>query len=823
MTDLNTGLELEAKQFQLLSEEIDGVLWSMDRDLRFLSSVGQGLKKLGLRPNQVVGMTLDEYLAETPPDQVAVVVEAHERALAGETGRYTLELPGGLWQCRVEPLVIDGEVQGCMGVGFDVIELRDLERSSALADLRLDYHRDNSPLGMIEWNADFRVMGWSRGCERIFGWSAEEVWDCGWDSWQFVFEEDKPAVEAVVEGLLSGETPRSVWLNRNYTKDGRIVWCEWFNSVMLDASGELVSIVSNVQDVTERETAKQELRALNDDLERRVRARTEQLTDANARLELEVADRRKAQSALERREHEIRIITNHLPALVAYVDNTYRYRFANSQHEAWYGIDAPGIAGRRVADVMGERAFASTKPYFDRALSGQSIHVETRIDVSGEPEPRWVHLRMVPDLDSAAESGEGGAEGVEGLYVLVTDVTGFRRAERELRLVSAAIDQVNELVIITDSEIDRPGPRIMFANRAFYEHTGFTEAETIGKTPRILQGPRTDRRQLDRLRQCLKTGTPFVAETYNYRKDGGEYLVSWHIAPVRDAAGNITNWVSIQRDITQQRHKEAAQRVRDQEMAHAARLATLGEMASGIAHEVNQPLAAIANYASGSLRRLADETSEPAEIATALRAIERQAERSGAVIKRVRSFASRRDHQRERVGLDEVLDDVIGLLEPDLRRLSFRVELEVEPSCPDVWVDRVHFEQVLVNLLRNAVDASGGLEEARRVVRLVAEPREAGVRLRVIDRGPGFAGDVADRLFEPFYSTKDGGMGMGLNISQTLVESMGGTIEASSDARGAVFTVWVPAVGDEAADETSADGAVVGAAGGSKLRGPAEA
>ncbi|MEM6332922.1 MAG: PAS domain-containing protein [Planctomycetota bacterium] len=792
MTDLGAGYELEAMQFRLLSEEINGVLWSVDRDLRFLSSVGQGLRKLGLKPNEVVGMTVAEYVAPAPPEQRAQTLGAHEAALKGGTGRYTLEFMGGVWRCRVEPLVIDGEVRGCLGVGFDVSEVRDLRRSSEMADLRLDFHRDNSPLGAVEWNAAFKVVGWSRACETIFGWASDEVLDNAWDSWRFVYEDDVGQVRSTIDDLLNGHTPRNVCLNRNYTKDGRIVWCEWFNSVMLDASGELVSIVSHVQDVTERETAKRELGLLNAELEARVRARTEQLTATNTRLEREVADRRKAQTALERREDEMRIITDHLPALVAYVDRSYRYRFANSQHEAWYGIDAPSIAGRRVSDVMGERAFASTKPYFDRALAGQSIHVETRIDVGEEPEPRWVHLRMVPDARAGEEVG--------GLYVLLADVSGFRRAERELRLVSAAIDQVNELVIITDADIDRPGPRILFANRAFYTQTGFTASETIGKTPRILQGPRTDRAQLDQLRECLATGESFVAETYNYRKDRSEYLVSWHIAPVRDAAGRITNWVSIQRDITELRQREQAQRERDREMAHAARLATLGEMASGIAHELNQPLAAIANYASGSLRRLADDGPPTADIASALRAIERQAERSGEVIKRVRAFASRRDHQRERVSVEGVLEDVIGLLEPDLRRQGFRVETRVDAGCPDVWADRVHLEQVMVNLLRNAMDAAGELEEVRRVLRVEAEGWDSGARVRVIDRGLGFEAEVADRLFEPFYSTKEGGMGIGLNISQTLVESMGGTIEAASEPEGAVLTVWMPASRDAVVD-----------------------
>ncbi|MEM6756873.1 MAG: PAS domain-containing protein [Planctomycetota bacterium] len=773
MADTTRLRELDAQRLRTITEDLASVAWTLDRGMRITAHDGLTQVTAGVANHAWVGRTLEAFLADETEACKAVVMGAHRRALAGATERYTQEVHGRVWRVRVEPIrEASGEVVGCAGVSLDVTEMVRLERSSAMADRRLGFHLDNSPLGMVEWNADFRIAGWSRGSEAIFGWSADEVVGRAWDAWRFVYEQDVERVAGIIDALLTGATPRNVCLNRNHTRDGRVIWCEWFNSVMLDEDGRLHSIVSHVQDVTEREADRRELNALNEELERRVSLRTAELSDANARL--------------ERREREIRIVTNQLPALIAYVDRDQRYRFVNSQYEAWYGERPEDLVGRTVREVIGERSYGLIRAHLERVLLGERINVQGHAYVPDESEPRRVQSRFVPDVSPEGE--------VLGFYSLVTDVSGFVRVEEQFKLVSAAIEQVTEFVVITDADIDAPGPRILFANGAFYEMTGYTPEEVIGESPRILQGPNTDRATLDRLRSALRRGESFTAETVNYRKDGREYVVAWHIAPVRGADGEITNWVSIQRDVTEQRRLEEVGRQRDTEMAHAARLATLGEMASGIAHEVNQPLAAIANYASGCLRRLDDGETDVMTLRTALAAIERQASRSGEVIRRVRAFASRREQQRERIAVGEMVGSVLTLIEADARRLGARVVVEGVERCGTAWVDRIHVEQVLLNLIRNAFDAFDGLEPARRVVDVRAVVEGSSVRIDVVDRGRGFDTAAADRLFEPFFSTKRSGMGMGLNISESLLQALGGRIEGRRNAGpGATFSIWLPA------------------------------
>ncbi|MEM0913500.1 MAG: PAS domain S-box protein [Planctomycetota bacterium] len=790
MTDTPQRRLLEAQRLRTITEDLVSVAWTVDRDLRITAHDGPTQVAAGVSNDAWVGRTLEAFLEGETEACKAVVIGAHRGALRGSIERYTQEVHGRVWRVRIEPIRnAAGEVVGAAGVSLDVTAMTRLERSSALADRRLGFHLDNSPLGMIEWDADFCVSRWSRACERVFGWTPDEVIGRAWDGWGFVYEADLESVAVVVNALLSGDTPRNVSLNRNYTKDGRVIWCEWFNSIMLDDDGRLHSIVSHVQDVTEREAAKRELGTLNRELERRVVARTAELSEANARLEQEVAERREAQRLLERREREVRILTDHMPALIAYVGRDLRYRFVNSQYEAWYGRAAGELIDKTMPEVIGQRTYNEIKAHVQSVLRGDRINVQGHAYVGDDPEPRRVRSRFVPDITPAGE--------VIGFYSLVTDVSGFHRVEEQFRLVSAAIEQVSEFVVITDADVDAPGPRILFANRAFYETTGFEEAEVIGRSPRILQGPKTDRAVLDRLRAALRRGEPFTAETTNYRKDGDEYMVAWHIAPVRGPEGEITNWVSIQRDVTEQRRLEEAGRVRDLEMAHAARVATLGEMASGIAHEVNQPLSAIANYASGCLRRLEAGDADDVALRTALSAIERQASRSGEVIRRIRAFASRREQQRERVPVADMVESALTLLVADARRHGVRIDVQGVERCGTAWVDRIHVEQVLINLIRNAFDACEGLDEARCVVDVRGAVDGASVRIDVVDRGAGLAPSDADRMFEPFYSTKPTGMGMGLNISESLLQESGGRIEGRRNAGpGATFSIWLPRVAE---------------------------
>lgn len=185
---------------------------------------------------------------------------------------------------------------------------------------------------------------------------------------------------------------------------------------------------------------------------------------------------------------------------------------------------------------------------------GGTYDVEYRIQ-HPDGSIRWIHDRGFPVLNAQGD--------VYRLAGLAEDVTRWKEADQQLRLIQTAVDQINDAVCITTAELDPPGPQIVYVNPAFTRMTGYSAAEVLGKTPRILQGPKTDRRVLDQLREALSQQRSYSGEVINYRKDGTEFWLRWHIAPVWDEAGRLTHWFAVQRDVSEQRR--AAEALRDSE------------------------------------------------------------------------------------------------------------------------------------------------------------------------------------------------------------------------------------------------------------------
>lgn len=239
---------------------------------------------------------------------------------------------------------------------------------------------------------------------------------------------------------------------------------------------------------------------------------------------------------------------------------------------------------------------------------------------------------------------------------------------------------------------------------------------------------------------------------------------------------------------------------------HASRTNTLGEMAGGLAHELNQPLGAIANYAEGCLVALGREAPDLDELREALRRILATTLRAGEVIKRVRRFVTRRPLEPGPLAPGRVLSEVADLLAAEARRRGITLRIDAAPELPLVRGDPVQIQQVLINLARNAFEAIGAAEMSRRQVVMAAERAElGGVEFRVTDDGEGIPAERIGRVFEPYFSTRAEGMGMGLAISRTIVEAHQGTLTVeSAPGEGTTFRFPLPAI--EAGDDDGTDG-----------------
>jgi two-component system sensor histidine kinase DctS len=335
--------------------------------------------------------------------------------------------------------------------------------------------------------------------------------------------------------------------------------------------------------------------------------------------------------------------------------------------------------------------------------------------------------------------------------------------------------------------------RIIYANRAFCEMLGLREDEVVGAMPPYrFWHPDEIERQWELHHQAVSGRAPRSGTEHRFRHcDGHDVNAMVYTAPLIDGQGRHTGWMSSVVDITAQKRAEEREQLQSEQLQHATRLASVGEMASTLAHELNQPLSAMSNFAGAA--RAFSAQGQQAALAECLDGIRSQAQRAREIINHVRDMARRRSAGFAPTALNEVVHIVLTLVQPELRRHQVRVVLELDPALPRVRGDRILLEQVLVNLLLNAMQAVGTVLPARRQIEIRTAADAARVQLTVTDHGPGVAPSAAERLFEPFNTTRTQGLGLGLSICRTIIESHGGRIRHAARAGGgAVFHIELP-------------------------------
>ncbi|MCT9811576.1 PAS domain S-box protein [Acidovorax sp. Be4] len=396
------------------------------------------------------------------------------------------------------------------------------------------------------------------------------------------------------------------------------------------------------------------------------------------------------------------------------------------------------------------------------------------------------------------------------LVILVRDNRRRLRAERDLGEALAFRKAMEDSLITGLRARDLKG-RISYVNPAFCEMVGFTSEELLGLNFAPYWPPELSQEYHQRQLKRLAGKAPPSREGYEsvfMRKDGTRFPVLIFEAPLISAQGRHTGWMSAFLDISEQRRMEEISRASQERLQATARLATVGEMASLLSHELTQPLVTISSYATGSLNMLAQHDlasanaaalrQELQELRTAMQRIAHQAERAGRVIKSVRDFVRRRDQSREEVHASELIDAVLPLVRMQARKLGVRVITQLDNDLPPVLCDPTMVEQVLLNLARNGTQAMD---------RINTQPRELTLRVRhtatsahanwlefsVIDCGSGIEDAVSDQLFTPFFTTREEGMGLGLSLCRTVIEQHGGTLRHSPHLpRGTVFSFTLP-------------------------------
>jgi PAS domain S-box-containing protein len=430
----------------------------------------------------------------------------------------------------------------------------------------------------------------------------------------------------------------------------------------------------------------------------------------------------------------------------------------------------------------------------DRALAQQIIERASKEQKDFEHEYRL----LMPDgsvkylhIVAHALSDEAGSIEFVGAAM---DVTAAKQAEEKIRQSEAElrqlIDAIPQQVFVFNADWNP-----LFANRQEREYSGLTPEEAQSKDAVAKIFHPEDLKNLEVLRERMSSaGVPLEMEARIQDKEGKYRWFLVRDNPLRDEQGRVLRWYGTRTDIEERKQAEEALRRAQTELAHVTRIMTMGEMAASIAHEVNQPLSGVVVNGNACLRWLAGDSPNLDEAREAVRRIVRDGKRAGEVIARIRAMARKTATAKERLNVNEAIREVVAFARDEVRRNRVILRIELADDLSPVLGDRVQLQQVLLNLVMNGIEAMSSVEERPRELIVRTRNDDADqVRVTVQDSGRGLDPQNLERIFDAFYTTKQGGMGIGLSISRSIIQNHGGKLwAAANDGAGISVQFTIP-------------------------------
>lgn len=480
---------------------------------------------------------------------------------------------------------------------------------------------------------------------------------------------------------------------------------------------------------------------------------------------------------------------------VVIIDHKGRIRLVSHAAEQMFGYREDELLGHNVSELMPEPDRSRHDEYIQRYITRREAHVIGRA--------REVLAQHRDGSTFAAELAVGCIRNIEPprFIAFVRDISERKRKDEALRRSEAALHTAQELANIGNYVIYYDVDAADYASPQLLRMFGWDLGE--GNMPGIdhlsvriisVVHPADRTRVLQAFSELDATGTPIDIEYRTLAAHSGLRYIHHLAQVVRDERGRAIQHVGTVHDITERRLAEYEVQQMHNRITHSGRVSILGEMATGIAHEVNQPLTAIATYAKACLRLLSNNECTQEELTHALEQIAQQALRAGEVIRRMRSFVRYHEAKLEVSESNRLLEELLQLAQTDAHYHGVRVLLELASEAPCVRADPVQIQQVLLNLVRNAIDAMQDVPEPEREILLRTRLDEHGdVEFMVADRGSGVSAAIADELFNPFYTTKESGTGLGLSISLSIIRAHGGKLwHADNPGGGARFFFALP-------------------------------
>lgn len=382
------------------------------------------------------------------------------------------------------------------------------------------------------------------------------------------------------------------------------------------------------------------------------------------------------------------------------------------------------------------------------------------------------------------------------LWALWRDMTRRHAAETALR-EQIAFRHAMEKSLVTGLRVRDMAGKLVYVNPAFCAMVGYTEQQLIGQTaPMVFWSDETVESYKLRLSNYASLGKDEFLDGFEtqYKHANGQLIpVLIYESALVNEEGEQTGWMGSILDISERKKSEKMQRQHEEQLENSARLATMGELASVMAHELNQPLAAISSYATGAINMLNSNVLDKATFQPALLNMQTQAQRAGQIIRSVHDFVAKREPERIPLALHEVFNRILPLIKLQAKSYLIGVQIHIQDGLPLVLVDAISIEQVILNLTRNALQAMQEVNFTHRILQIEARLIDHFVQVDVMDYGAGIAAEIQEQLFSPFFSTKAEGMGMGLNICRTIIEFHGGKLSyAPNPTGGTIFTFTLP-------------------------------
>ncbi len=602
-----------------------------------------------------------------------------------------------------------------------------------------------SDLLVVVLDARGRIRLFNRACERATGFSAPDV--LGQPIWTTLIPEDeRDGVKNIAARLRAGASDNQ-FINHWLTRSGEKRLIEWRNTVLRDADGKARHLVGTGIDITELD---------------------------------------RTSKALAGHRVQLHTLFDALPALVTEVDVGYRIRFVNHGYRDWFGLDPEAQIRRHLAEVIGKRAFSLLQPRFVQALAGEIAvhHGEVPYKHGGT---RFIHGTYVP---SHSDNGR-----VDGFYILSVDLTEQHRLreqleEETLRSRTIIDHSIDGVVTIDESGI------IQSFNPAAERLFGYRADEVIGRNVARLMPEEQGRRHGGFMRAYAETGQAKIIgtgrEVIGRHTDGHHLDLQLTVAEFIDGQ---RYFVGFFHDISQRKQAEREAREHLAELAHVTRLNALNEVTSGLAHEISQPLMAISTLAEAGRMMLDKPEVDVDAILPVFTQIARQGQRAGEIIGQLRAFL-RKDHseQVEAHQPEQLIRNVLALLNHELEAARVKVRLDIADIQVCCMANGVQIEQVLFNLIKNAIDAMRSADCDRILKVSCSHSGEDDLcRFVIADAGPGIPEEDMERLFHPFYTTKEQGLGQGLSICRSIIHRHGGSIRVRNRRQGgAVFEFTVP-------------------------------